>query len=300
VGDRAADGEDDQGGDGSGGDEGPSGGFVTSTGPDEAADDGVDDNTASAEATDVDTSASDTSTSDSSPFIPETDLDTSCGQPCDIWAPMDCPEGQKCTMVGCEVGTSVWDSNVCRDIQGDAQVGDECMYTDGSALSGNDNCYLGSVCWDADPDTGIGYCVSFCSGSPDAPICPEGSKCTLTSSGVINLCLPTCEPLAQDCGQNNICIPVNDSYECVLDASGGQAPYGTPCNYINSCNAGLICVDASLVPAPQCTQSSGCCSPMCSISAGAPCPGAGQSCEPVFNPQPPGYEDVGVCVTTGP
>ena len=34
---------------------------------------------------------------------------------------------------------------------------------------------------------------------------------------------------------------------------------------------------------------------MCSLSAGEACPGAEQVCAPVFEQQPPGYEDVGVC-----
>ncbi len=35
---------------------------------------------------------------------------------------------------------------------------------------------------------------------------------------------------------------------------------------------------------------------MCSIDAAGPCPGVGQTCEPVFEMQPVGNEDVGVCV----
>ena len=64
---------------------------------------------------------------------------------------------------------------------------------------------------------------------------------------------------------------------------------------IHAAEAGLLCIDAAGVPEPECASASGCCSPMCSISAGDPCPGMGQTCEPVFDPQPPGFEDVGVC-----
>jgi hypothetical protein len=56
-----------------------------------------------------------------------------------------------------------------------------------------------------------------------------------------------------------------------------------------------MCIDAAGVPEAECASASSCCSPMCSIADALPCPGAGQTCEPVFDPQPPGYEDVGVC-----
>ena len=87
----------------------------------------------------------------------------------------------------------------------------------------------------------------------------------------------------------------------MLDASGGMAPYGTPCNGPNeddnSCNQGLICIPADAVPDPTCTGGVGCCSPICDLSAANTCPGAGQgqTCEPWFESTVPGYEDVGIC-----
>lgn len=219
-----------------------------------------------------------------------------CGEECDIWNADDCPAGEKCAAVGCEVGANSWDSNVCREVQGSAAVGDECMSTDGSAISGNDTCDKGSMCWNPDLDTGIGACVAFCGGSPDAPVCAAGSSCANWSALI--LCLPSCDPLAQDCElASDLCVPnpAGDGYTCTLDASGDMAPYGTPCNYNNVCNPGLMCLGAAGVPEPECAAAAGCCSPMCSITASEPCPGAGQTCEAIFDPQPPGYEDVGVC-----
>jgi hypothetical protein len=222
-----------------------------------------------------------------------------CGDECDIWAQNDCPEGQKCTAVACEIGSSAWDSNVCRDIQGDAQTGDLCMMTDGSSTSGNDTCAEGSLCWDPDPDSNVGTCVAFCEGPADSPSCEAGTLCGVNNDGVLPICLPTCDPLAQDCeNTDNLCLPTpaSDGYYCVLDASQQMAPYGAPCSYLNGCNTGLLCVDPAGVPEPECASAWGCCSPMCSLAAAEPCPGAGQTCEPVFDPQPPGYEDVGVCI----
>lgn len=238
-----------------------------------------------------------TTTSDSG-FVNADASGPSCGEECDIWNPGDCGEGQKCTSVACEIGSNSWDSNVCRDIQGSAAVGDECMYTDGSGVSGNDTCDEGAMCWNADQDTGLGTCIAFCVGSVDSPSCQAGSNCAISNNGTLPICLSSCDPLAQDCeASNELCIPNPgiEGYICTLDASGDMAPYGTPCNFINVCNQGLLCIDPAGVPEPECASAQGCCSPMCSISSGDPCPGNGQSCEPVFDPQPPGYEDVGVC-----
>jgi hypothetical protein len=238
-----------------------------------------------------------TSTTDPGGFVPDGG-GASCGEECDIWNPGDCPDGEKCTSVACEVGSNAWDSNVCREIQGTAAIGDECMYTDGSGVSGNDTCDTGAMCWNADADTGLGTCIAFCTGSPDAATCAAGTSCSILNNGTLPICLPSCDPLAQDCeAANDLCIPNPDGngYSCVLDASGQMAPYGTPCNYINVCNKGLLCIDGAGVPEAECASAAGCCSPMCSISSGDACPGQGQTCEPVFDPQPPGFEDVGVC-----
>jgi hypothetical protein len=155
------------------------------------------------------------------------------------------------------------------------------------------------MCWAINADTGIGYCIAFCAGSPVLPACPDASSCLITNNGVLPLCHPQCDPLTQDCisPQQN-CMPSSfkelEGYICFDDASQGNAPYGSPCVEANSCNPGLLCVAATEVPETGC-DATGCCSPMCSIAAALPCPGTGQSCEPVFVTQPAGYEDVGVC-----
>lgn len=141
----------------------------------------------------------------------QNDFPSGCGDECDIWSPGDCPEGEKCTAVSCDIGSSTGDSNVRRAIQGSAQVGDECMSTDGNNNSGN----------------------------------------------------------------------------------------MAPCDFLNVCNAGLLCIDAAGVPEPQCAGASGCCSPLCDTMSpntmSPSCPGTGQTREPVLDPQPAGFENVGVC-----
>ncbi len=259
-----------------------------------------DSNWSASDAGDVETgdpTSSTDSTDTTSGFVPDGG-GNSCGEDCDIWEESPCEPGWKCTAVACEIGSNAWDSHLCREIQGTAQLGDDCFYTDGSGVSGNDTCAEGHICWNADPDTQIGTCLAYCTGSPESPYCAPGSSCAISGSGVLPICLPGCDPLAQDCeSSNEQCLPdpSGQGYICALDASGDMSPYGTPCNYINVCNPGLMCVDAAGVPEPGCEAAAGCCSPYCSIRSGVPCPGEGQTCEPVFDPQPPGYEDVGVC-----
>ena len=233
-------------------------------------------------------------TSATSGFVPDAG-ENDCGKQCELWGD-DCAEGEKCTLASCEVGGSAWDSFVCREVQGAAQRGEECMSIDGSSVSGNDTCAADLMCWGQDTDTGLGHCVAFCYGSSRSMPCAPGTVCV--GGQVFGICVPGCDPLMQDCdGPNELCIPSvsEEGYTCVLDASGGMAPYGAPCAYANSCNPGLMCVETQFVPEASCGSSSGCCSPFCSIASGE-CPGQGQSCETIFDPPPPGLEDVGVCM----
>ena len=223
-----------------------------------------------------------------------------CGDECDIWAESDCMDGEKCTSVACEVGSTSWDSNVCRPIHGDKAVGDECDNM-GSGVDGNDDCGEGSMCWGTDPDTGFGNCVAFCTGNANAGACEGGSEtlCSIYNGGVLPLCLPECDPLVAECASGDLCIPhpSGDGFNCVLDASGGMGLYGVPCEFANSCNEGLLCIDSAAVPEAECAAASGCCSPVCDLGAGEACPGDGQVCEAYYDVDavPPGYENVGIC-----
>lgn len=223
-----------------------------------------------------------------------------CDAQCDPWRPDDCPLGEKCTAAVCLGGSTAGDSNICVPILGDKAIGEECNFL-GDGLDGLDDCEAEAMCWDQNPETGLGYCVGFCTGTPTAPSCPTpDSVCQLFGDGVLSICYPTCDPLTPDCpNPNSLCIPDTGDrgFWCTLDASGGFGTYGTPCNFINSCNHGLICIDATAVPAPECAAATGRCSEICDLTnpvcAGAP---EGQVCVPWWEGVPPsGYENVGVC-----
>ena len=225
-----------------------------------------------------------------------------CGEypKCSTWEP-DCPEGSKCSIRACDVGSGAWDAYVCVPVLGDDQVGESCRMLDdeGSEVSGLDSCAAGAACFFVDPETGEGICTAHCTGSPEAPLCPEDSTCAIASEGVPSLCLPWCDPILQDCNPDAVCNydPGLERLSCSFGTSDGMKPYGSPCAYINACNPGLACIDAAYVPEPECVGAEGCCSPYCDVNAPTPCPGEGQVCESVWFDPPAisGFDHVGIC-----
>ena len=214
---------------------------------------------------------------------------------CDNWA-QDCPEGQKCTayIAG---GGGAWDATKCVDVAKEPDaVGDEC--TSEGAASGVDSCVKGAMCWSVD-DMGVGTCVALCTGSPDAPVCADDVACVIANDGALNLCLPACDPLLQDClDPNEVCYPINDGFTCAPDASGEEGQANDSCGFINVCDKGLMCADAAFVGGGCEPPATGCCTPFCEFPDGK-CPNPDQKCvqyfvEP-FPMEPKNSEDIGVC-----
>lgn len=250
------------------------------------------------------TSTGSESGNDDGSFVPEDFGGDSCGVQCDIWTPGDCPEGEKCTSVDCEGADSAWDSTVCRPLAGDGTFGDECTAVAGSGVDGYDDCGEGLMCWDINADTGQGYCIPFCSGSAASPSCDTGLDCQVWHDGALPICLPKCDPISSgsDCpNDENVCVPSagGDGFVCVLDVSGGTSPVGTDCTFNNTCNQGLACVDAAVVP--DCNGGSwGCCTEVCDLTSNPVCSAPGAECVAWFeDPVPPGYEHVGFCGLPG-
>lgn len=219
------------------------------------------------------------------------------GVECNNFA-QDCPDGQKC-MPYADNGGNAWNATKCVDVQDNPnQAGDECT-VDGSAVSGLDSCDLGVMCWDVDPNTQIGVCVALCGGSVEAPTCDTEHSCFVSNDGVLNLCLLTCDPLAQDCPGDDLCIPNpqgQGEFACVLDASGEEGQAFDPCEFINACDPGLFC--ANPANGSECdSQAIGCCLPFCDLADPGPCPGVQQECLAWYaeGAAPPGLENTGFC-----
>lgn len=228
-------------------------------------------------------------------FIDDPDLGPA--DDCDIFA-QDCPQGFKCVPWGSDGGSS-WNATGCRPVVEDpAAPGEPCMVLE-TGTSGLDTCALGAICWDVDPETNEGTCVSLCTGSEDDLHCDDpGERCNLSGDGALILCLPICDPIAQDCLPGQACYPMYPGFACGPDASGDMGAVGDPCEYINVCDPGLACVDSNDVPG--CVDAIGCCSPICVVGDDSPCL-PGQVCERWSDAEigdwewDPLWEDVGIC-----
>ncbi|MGB1016507.1 MAG: ribulose phosphate epimerase, partial [Nannocystaceae bacterium] len=205
----------------------------------------------------------------------------------------DCPDGQKCMPFANDGGSS-WNALKCVDISGEGGHGDPCT-VEGSGVTGIDDCDQGAMCWDVDPETNEGICTAFCDGSAESPTCEPGmTACVIANEGTLNLCLPSCNPLIQDCEEGQACYPLNGVYTCApVAVPPEEGLEGAPCEFVNSCQAGLMCVDSSLYP-NGCDGAGGCCAGFCDLSD-PQCTVPQTECIAINEDPMPGQEDYGVC-----
>jgi hypothetical protein len=234
------------------------------------------------------TSSSSSSENDESPFVGSAD-DGPWFTDCDSFA-QDCPEGEKC--VPYATSGNSWDALKCVPIMGDQAPGEPCMY-DGPFES-TDDCDGTSWCLDSRGE-GVGVCHAFCSGTPDTPECPPMSQCSISGAGVVNICLPSCDPIIQDCPEGAACFWSNIDFTCIVTTQ--DIPLGDPCGFVNDCAEGNMCTTADVLPA---CIAAACCANFCDLGLGdmqcAVTPGT--VCVPFFEQgmAPPWYEHVGLCV----
>ncbi len=217
---------------------------------------------------------------------------------CDPWA-QDCPVGEKC-MPWANDGGSSWNATRCSPVDASPnQIGDPC-HVEGSGVSGIDDCALGAMCFDVDPETNTGTCYEMCHGSEANPQCFDpSSTCIFGGDGVLILCYPMCNPLDFDCGEGRGCYPGWDTFICSYDASGDAGAFGDACDYTNDCDAGLFCGEPEQLP--ECAGTN-CCNAFCDLGLADPdatCPGFadGQTCLPYYEDgqAPSGLETLGYC-----
>jgi hypothetical protein len=229
-------------------------------------------------------------------LCPTTGGEDSLGPQCDVFN-QDCPEGEKCAAF-IEGGENAWNATKCVPITGEGVPGDACT-AEGGGGTGLDDCQKGAFCWDVDMEN-KGICVELCGGSEAAPTCSDEAmfNCVVVNEGVLNLCLPGCDPLVQNCPGDDLCITSADSFVCAPDASGAEGQAFDACEYANVCDKGLLCLTPS--SAIECdANAGGCCLPMCDLSdPNVVCPGQGQKCVSIYEAgmAPPEFENVGYCV----
>ena len=249
----------------------------------------------------TDDSSGSIETTTASGFITDPDFPGECLCECSVWD-QDCPEGDKC-MPWANDGGNSWNALRCAPVDPDpAAPGEPCVAQE-SGVSGLDNCEVGSMCWDVDPETLEGTCVAFCTGSEDAPECPPTDYCMIANEGVLILCLPVCDPLAGDCEGDDICRHQSGLAWICLPPAGDLAGYGEPCTNTFECGAGLHCASSMQMEGiGACSLAEpGCCTNFCDANeAGADCPdaGLGQTCELYYTLEedPFGKETLGTCV----
>lgn len=204
-----------------------------------------------------------------------------CSVDCDVLE-QDCPEGEACRAWAND-GGSVWNATRCSPVsENPDQHGDPCT-VEGSATSGADTCDVGLMCWNVDSETLEGECISYCTGTPETPICEDPDRtCSITNDGVLALCFAVCDPLLGNCDGDNICIPgVNDQFVCAPEEA-------------SSCPAGMLDVPAKDVAG--CIEDEPCCTPYCDLSDATPCEPQ-MECVPFYIDPAPAYMNLGVCIT---
>ncbi len=204
----------------------------------------------------------------------------------------ECPEGHKCTIDG---GTNM---THCVEIVPEAKGLYEPCTATGDLLSGIDDCGLGMLCWSVN-ERGQGICLGMCDGEDDSDcVCADpAAKPSWCQECLVGVCVPPCDPLLPDCVNDEICVPHNDTFVCVTDASEEEGQVNDPCEFVNFCDEGLVCVPPAMASSACPQDAGGCCTPFCKFPGGA-CPNPDQACVAWFEPgmAPEGLEDVGSCM----
>jgi hypothetical protein len=234
----------------------------------------------------TDSTTGDTGTSGTgeTPIVCEHDLGSTFE--CDPWT-QDCPEGEKCGPWNND-GSSAPAGTRCLPVAPDpAGEGEPCT----AENLWIDDCEVGTRCssligWPG-PDH---VCIRLCGGCLDVPECPEGSECVSSLAGVplaLNVCIPECNPLEAACPSGSRCYHWPDDGCEFLCGSPTSSPVadGEPCTYINECEPGSACVEATLF-GPGC-EGEQCCTSFCDPED----PEGDNACEALM----PGQSCVSLC-----
>jgi hypothetical protein len=254
----------------------------------------------SSDSTSTSETATDASSASSGNDTNDTNDTNDHPESCDPWE-QDCPPGEKCIAWANDGGPAPNDNKCSPIAPNPKQLGEAC--TTENPARGGDDCDIGLMCW--------GTCVALCAGTAEDYWCaPDDTMCVITNEGSLTLCLPTCDPLAQDCEVYESCLPHDNDLDsaCITDAdcfpmtaNGGfvcvyslDLGYAEPCSYVNECGAGLFCAWHGLVAG---CLTEACCTEICDLSDPV-CTGANMECVPLYEPNeaPEGYENVGGCM----
>ncbi|MBC8072266.1 MAG: hypothetical protein IAG13_28350 [Deltaproteobacteria bacterium] len=148
----------------------------------------------------------------------------------------------------------------------------------------------------------MGRCERLCTGTAQDPACPEGYFCAQGWGLNDVVCVPDCDPLAQDCpSATDACNLMSGQWGCYPRDSTTKGDARWPCSFPNDCAPFFACVREE--DFAGCSNSHGaCCAPICDLEdpdADSVCAaaGLGLSCKP-WPPEgePAGYDHVGACI----
>lgn len=227
------------------------------------------------------------------------DMGSNGGQ-CSLFM-QDCPNGEKCS--AWSDGSIFPNGTRCVPESPDSlPPGSECI-VDGDFGDGTDNCQKGSLCLDIEND-GMATCIAYCTGSMEDPKCPDQAeqRCSFLFDPVVPLCFTRCDPLIQNCGNGEACVPniaaLGAPYFVCMPRVFPEIPgkYGDSCYALSGCDPGNLCIFAENLPG---CQTDYCCSVWCDLEAQNPCEQFDPtvSCVPWFEEgqASPGFETVGIC-----
>jgi hypothetical protein len=107
---------------------------------------------------------------------------------CNLFA-QDCAEGDKCTSWANDGGDAFTDTK-CVPVENDpVAVGDPCT-SEGSHVSGVDDCELGAMCLSEDPTATEGICRAACEGNPFDASCADPAMTCVLEGTYFGWCLP--------------------------------------------------------------------------------------------------------------
>jgi hypothetical protein len=122
----------------------------------------------------------------------------------------------------------------CTDFMGNSRCAPDGTVPEGGACTsadGIDDCAAGSLCRD-------GVCTRICAVGSGECNCSRVSS-LFTDQDDIGVCVPSCDPIGQDCPAGQGCYIAGDPL--TVCAGAGMVPVGESCQFVNSCAPGSSC-----------------------------------------------------------
>ncbi len=146
---------------------------------------------------------------------------------CNPVAQAGCCAGEKCAFILDDPASGIGHTGCVAT--GSAAVGEVC--TAPTEQGTGDSCAAGGSCFD-------GTCRAVCTTVNDT--CADTTTCVPINRLEYDLCLPACDPIAQDCAGGLGCYVVSGNQPACVAAHADGEP-GDACDALNDCRPGAGC-----------------------------------------------------------